>query len=405
MLPIYKETNFRDVKKFYLMLGTACNMHCRHCIQTPIKGNNFNLTSLDMDERVASLAENYIKFCVNYNLPPKNKPYYMYFWGGEPLLYWNFIKKYVVKMTEKYDMLRNRNIRFRMTTNGTLLTDEMIDFFNKYQVKVHFSYDAPWPFAVRDYVSDEVCEKVKRIHGHEIQCNYSAYNCDQMLALRCSSAKFPEAHVQVNLKMMRTFEDMPEDAYRYDLNKVRTAIRKIRIAFQMGDPYFRNWVLNRFLIPGKISRGYFVPDVGNERLLCVGLNGDVHLGFNIDIPVTTVDDSLNTVYKKIFDIKVGLLGHACKICRNRDICKAPLFDIHDESGNFVSCLPFYIKYYDIVREEMEKTKYLLTKEDVDWYHEQEKIMDEQVQAYLNEGKRYEKEHTRLPKDMMYMINS
>ena len=133
MLPIYKETNFRDVKKFYLMLGTACNMHCRHCIQTPIKGNNFNLTSLDMDERVASLAENYIKFCVNYNLPPKNKPYYMYFWGGEPLLYWNFIKKYVVKMTEKYDMLRNRNIRFRMTTNGTLLTDEMIDFFNKYQ--------------------------------------------------------------------------------------------------------------------------------------------------------------------------------------------------------------------------------------------------------------------------------
>ena len=405
MLPLYKETNFEGVKKFYLLMGSACNMQCRHCIQTPIKfsESKYDLTCSSIDERVISLMENYVRYCVETPLSSKKKPYFMYFWGGEPLLYWDFIKKTVKDFTERFDILKNRNFRFRMTSNGTLLTNEMIDFINKYQIKFHFSYDAPYPFAVRDYVSDDVCEMVKKIKGHEIQCNYSAYNCDQLLAYRCSKAKFPEAHVQTNLKLIRTFAEIPKDAITYDMNKVRNSIRKIRIAFQMGDPYIDRWLWNRYLLPGAISRGYFTPDVGNENMLCVTTHGNVEIGFNFSLFISTIEESMNEIFQKIFEAKKSLLSSACSFCKNKDICKAPLFDIKNDAGNYVSCLEFYVKYYDIVREEMSKLASVLSDEDIKWYREQELIMEDQIKMYLNEGKRYEIEKTRLPKDMMYRI--
>ena len=399
LTPLYKETNFADVKRLYLLMGTACNMHCRHCIQTPVKEKESKFNCKFTDKRVLNIVDHYVHFCVNDNLSKNRNPYIMFLWGGEPLLYWDFIKDLVVQLTEKHNILQNRNFRFKITTNGLLLDKDKINFINKYQIITSFSYDAPWPFAVRDYISDDICELVKQINRLEIQTNHCAYNCDQLLAYRCTRVKFPNAMVRVNSKLVRNF-DMPADIYNYDMEKVHTAIRKMRIGLQIGHPYSTRFLLNGLFLPLAIAKGRFLPNLGNERSLCIHLDGRIRDGFNAGSILANVECPLEQIFTRIYEHKQALLGFACKICRNKNICRVPCFDMKDEAGNFVSCLPYHIKYFDYLKEELAKTKYLATKEDIDWYNEQEKIDMKQVQIYLNEGKRYEKEHTRFPLEMM-----
>ena len=70
----------------YLLLGPACNMTCRHCSQTPIK----NTFCLQPD---SVLPEKVIQFLKTW-LEAKNGSFSrIYFWGGEPLLYWETIQR------------------------------------------------------------------------------------------------------------------------------------------------------------------------------------------------------------------------------------------------------------------------------------------------------------------------
>lgn len=62
------------------------------------------------------------------------------FYGGEPLLSFQLMKKCIEYADEAFI---GKNINYNMTTNGTLLTDEMIDFLCDNGVQVTFSIDGP----------------------------------------------------------------------------------------------------------------------------------------------------------------------------------------------------------------------------------------------------------------------
>ena len=60
--------------------------------------------------------------------------------GGEPLMVFDTIKEIVDYAKEK-DKLYNKNIRFTMTTNATLLNDEIIDYIDKNMGNIILSID------------------------------------------------------------------------------------------------------------------------------------------------------------------------------------------------------------------------------------------------------------------------
>ena len=111
-----------DLGAIYLLLGAACNMSCRHCVQTPIK-SCFNLSP-----QGENLSQEVKDFIVAWsNLPWKyaeNNPRRLYFWGGEPLLYWETIKKLVLE----FKKIGVKNVSYRIFSNGLLLNDEIVDF-------------------------------------------------------------------------------------------------------------------------------------------------------------------------------------------------------------------------------------------------------------------------------------
>lgn len=62
------------------------------------------------------------------------------FFGGEPLMNWEVVKK-LVAYGRSQEKEKNKNFRFTITTNGLLLNDEIIDFCNKEMTNVVLSID------------------------------------------------------------------------------------------------------------------------------------------------------------------------------------------------------------------------------------------------------------------------
>ena len=53
------------------------------------------------------------------------------FFGGEPLMNFDMVKKLVAYCRAAWRRIHNKNFRFTMTTNGVLIDDDVIDFCNK----------------------------------------------------------------------------------------------------------------------------------------------------------------------------------------------------------------------------------------------------------------------------------
>lgn len=109
------------------VVTTACNMSCVYC-----QANNGVTTPTDfMSREVARRA-------VDLALKSPAQHLSFEFQGGEPLL--NFpVIRYIVEYAESQKA--DREIRYSVVSNLTLLTDEMIAFFKQYGVSVSTSLD------------------------------------------------------------------------------------------------------------------------------------------------------------------------------------------------------------------------------------------------------------------------
>ena len=95
-----------------IYLGSKCNMNCAYCHR--IESENEPHISDELIEELKSMGQIHINF-----------------YGGEPTLYMDDIRKVVEAMPKN---------SYRITTNG-ILFDKYREFFLKYNFKVTFSYD------------------------------------------------------------------------------------------------------------------------------------------------------------------------------------------------------------------------------------------------------------------------
>ena len=105
-----------------LSVTNRCNLSCPYCFHSQ--------TEKDIDFYTADMAVRYI--IMNATIQ-KVKPSISFF-GGEPLLMFNEIIKPLIN---KYQ----DSINWTITTNGTLLTENIIDFFTENNVSILLSID------------------------------------------------------------------------------------------------------------------------------------------------------------------------------------------------------------------------------------------------------------------------
>lgn len=120
------------VKSLCLHVSHDCDLNCRYCFAS---GGTYNTERDIMSYETGKKA---LDFLIENSGHRRNLE--VDFFGGEPLLNFDVVKKltlYGEELNEKY----NKNIRFTITTNGTHLTDEIIDFINDHMSNVVLSLD------------------------------------------------------------------------------------------------------------------------------------------------------------------------------------------------------------------------------------------------------------------------
>jgi sulfatase maturation enzyme AslB (radical SAM superfamily) len=73
-------------------------------------------------------------------LPYLTEDYYLNFYGGKPLLSFELIKQ-VVSFLETQNTHHDKKVRYSLATNGSLLSDEIIQFLDEHEFSVELSFD------------------------------------------------------------------------------------------------------------------------------------------------------------------------------------------------------------------------------------------------------------------------
>lgn len=395
MVALKDSKDFRDNSYLFLMVGPQCNMWCRHCSQMPYKPCKGFLSD-EVSDDVMTLIGNYIEYYQNRKGDFKKA--LISFWGGESLLHWPLIRKVVPYFTEKYHMLDNLNVTFCLPSNGLLVTDEVVDFCNRYRVQLNLSFDAPYPFAVRGYVPEGTVERIKKIKNLCVLGSLNALNCDLYAALRCMREKFEESAYQIffNFQLLYTF-DMPEDISGFDFGKVRDGVRMCRIAIQKGDGWYGQAIMplvESVFRPElrEFQRKYHLRHcVPGKRYLAVTLDGKVVRCHNdASLQCGTVDDSLDGIFKRSIDICYGLQGKAqtekCASCEHIDVCPGGcMMGVKDGNGYYKACDMYIKKIYSVLKEEVLALNGPLSETDEKWFNDRLPFYDALVKDYA-EGK-------------------
>lgn len=134
LIPIIEELSMVKIKKTYdnlpfhhLIINTTyrCNLSCKYCyFSADSSGESINAKTIEYS----------IRKCLNYiNLDSELT---VLFQGGEALLEYGAIHEALENLGEQ------PRIKYQIQTNGTLITRDIMHFFEKYKIHVSFSLDS-----------------------------------------------------------------------------------------------------------------------------------------------------------------------------------------------------------------------------------------------------------------------
>ena len=138
----------QDVSSVTLMLVQDCNLRCSYCYGGDGQYSEKGFMPLDVAQKsVEFLMRNSSKDDVT-----------IVFFGGEPLIKFSLIKE-IVKYARDLTIAYNKKIRFSITTNATLINEEIAEFFKENKFTVTISIDG-----------DEVTHNTNRFYANKTGC-------------------------------------------------------------------------------------------------------------------------------------------------------------------------------------------------------------------------------------------
>ncbi|WP_303789193.1 Cys-rich peptide radical SAM maturase CcpM [Ruminococcus flavefaciens] len=126
----------KNIAQVTLQVTQSCNFRCSYCPYTTAEfDSNRSHGTKSMSLETGKKA---VDFLLNHS--ENQNRVAIAFYGGEPLLGFDFIKKIVEYAEEQFV---GKELSFTTTTNGSLLTDEIIDYFRDHNFSLMISLDGP----------------------------------------------------------------------------------------------------------------------------------------------------------------------------------------------------------------------------------------------------------------------
>lgn len=115
----------------------ACNFKCRYCFTHP----NPRVMSLETGKKLINmLIEQSVKWKGSGSFSPQ-----FYFFGGEPMLRYEEFIKPIILWAEEKGYVKNNNLQFGMTSNGSLFNEERCKFLSDHDCTLLLSIDGDAP--------------------------------------------------------------------------------------------------------------------------------------------------------------------------------------------------------------------------------------------------------------------
>lgn len=133
-----KEKLENELKILGLNITENCNMRCKYCIYS---GQYYLARTHSCAKMNIKTALNAIDFFFAHNKKRVDNVAITFF-GGEPLLNFKLIKQCVEYARDK-NRRQKQKLEFSITTNGTLLNDNTIDFLKREKIILGISIDGP----------------------------------------------------------------------------------------------------------------------------------------------------------------------------------------------------------------------------------------------------------------------
>lgn len=127
---VVRKKKYLNASGLTLMISQECNLRCKYCYGKD--GEYSNKGKMDF-----ATAKNAIDYFVNQ--APSDKLSICFF-GGEPLLNFDLMKKVIIYVRE-VEQKTDKKFSFSMTTNATLINEEIRSFINQNNISLTVSID------------------------------------------------------------------------------------------------------------------------------------------------------------------------------------------------------------------------------------------------------------------------
>lgn len=371
----------RQPSGIVLDIAQKCNFNCTYCYGT---GGSYGSNIHFMSKAVAKAAINRL-----VKTSKDVKKFQIVFFGGEPFLNFSLIK-YVVDICKRIEAREQKYFRFSVTTNGSILNNEIINFLknNKFGVMVSFDgikeiHNKYRPLKNGKGSFDIVIQNIKKLARHlPVTCrctvvkemisrnilakiikNAKLLRINNLILSPVDCSKIKNASYSLNAdnlqELYHLFEEITENNFIKLINGTRTKI--------IFDPYC---YLIRDFYKEKIFRRYKCGAFFGMR--AVSTNGNIypcHRFVGMDnFVIGNVFKGIN--YKKIMELLTDFDRSrylVCKSCWLNKICGGPCyyysanyngtFNQPDETfcrimrNNYETTLYFLVKYYNEIYEK------------------------------------------------------
>ena len=124
------------IRVMVLHMTDFCNLRCKYCFIEGGQTANYHRQSMSIDTAKAAI-DKYFQIIEKHS---SQKSPSIVFYGGEPLLNWNVIKS-ALSDIRAHEVTSGINVDKVIITNGTILTDEIIEYIKEFNILISVSLD------------------------------------------------------------------------------------------------------------------------------------------------------------------------------------------------------------------------------------------------------------------------
>lgn len=295
------------IQNIVILTTTDCNARCYYCFEHGIE-------HVYMSEKTADAI---IEYCKKKY---KEKRIAITWFGGEPLLNFNIIKYITARLIEA-----GYELECHVTTNGSLVTDEMIDFFEKNYVRFSFQITIDSVYdeynKVKRYIDIEPEKAYDRTMQNVVKLINSGVR--MMIRVNFASSKIEQAK--------EVYKTLIETLRIYDLSKVNIYMAPLSLP---GDKEiisnFHGNIEHPFLQMVKIQReeGFPLHDLYNEE-------NEISLLSAYNLQPSAISCGMNLSCRIVVNAD-GTLYKCHRLVGKKDFAVGNVFDGEDMSNEHLN---------------------------------------------------------------------